>query len=88
LKDQFGNISVVTKKSWCGIKRILKILVFTLLWYHPSPHILPFSSVSMRGTWTILDQCFVPISLQLLPSMHRDVPWSKLRSAWEALHVK
>jgi hypothetical protein len=70
------------------IQRILKILVFTLMWYHPPPCIPTHLSVGTRGTWTILGWHFVPISLQLLLSMHRDVPWSMLRSAWVAWHVK
>jgi hypothetical protein len=70
------------------VKRILKILVFTLLCYHPPPRIPPRSSVGTRGTLTILGRHFVPKSLVQLPSTHRDAPWSKLEFAREASHVR
>jgi hypothetical protein len=38
------------------IKRILKILVFTLLWYHPPPRIPPRLSIGTRGILWI-NQC-------------------------------
>jgi hypothetical protein len=37
--------------SW-ELTELLKIVVFTLLWYHPPPHIPPRSSVGTREWWT------------------------------------
>ncbi len=83
-------LKIMTEK-WSACRELtefLKILVFTLLWHCPPPCIPPHSSIGTRGTWTILDRHFVPISLRLLPSTHLDAPWSKLKSAQVAWHGK